>query len=159
MPPLAQLKVTKVETPTIVTLSKATVPFLIANPWVDLPAATGQNDLSVKQSEQLEGSIANTSAIQDCSPSSCETPDPESAIAKLEIPEIPSKLGPQPLLDRAALVIALLDEAYSQGIEGYATLIAYVKQQSGTGCSRRTIAEWKKLRGLIPEQSSGEQAA
>lgn len=54
----------------------------------------------------------------------------------------------QPELTRGQLIEALLDEAYAQGITTYPQLIAYVTAQTGTGCSRRAIAAWKKQRGL-----------
>jgi hypothetical protein len=58
-----------------------------------------------------------------------------------------SKTG-QPDLTRGQLIEALLDEAYAQGITTYPKLIAYITEQTGTGCSRRAIAAWKKSRGL-----------
>lgn len=54
----------------------------------------------------------------------------------------------QPELSRGQLVEALLDEAWGCGQTTYPKLIAYVTEQTGTGCSRRAIAAWKKDRGL-----------
>lgn len=51
-------------------------------------------------------------------------------------------------VDRATLVLQLLDEAHGRGCKTYAQLIGYVKEQTGTGCSKRTVANWKKQRGL-----------
>lgn len=67
---------------------------------------------------------------------------------------------PQPLLEpihspepsemsRTTLVTRLLDEAWGQGYTTYPDLIGYVKQQSGTGCSKRFVAAWKRSRGLM----------
>lgn len=64
-------------------------------------------------------------------------------------PAAPASVIPE--LDRSSLVVALLDEAWSQGRTTYPQLIAYVRQQSGAGCSKRTIANWKRLRGLLDE--------
>lgn len=50
---------------------------------------------------------------------------------------------------RTALVEALLDEAWSQGLRTYAQLIKYVELQTGTGCSKKTVSAWKKSRRLI----------
>lgn len=54
----------------------------------------------------------------------------------------------QPELTRGQLIEALLDEAWGCGHTTYPKLIAYVTEQTGTGCSRRSIAAWKKDRGL-----------
>jgi len=48
--------------------------------------------------------------------------------------------------DRTQQVMVLLDEAFQLGHSTYPALIAYVKAKTGTGCSRRAIAAWKKLR-------------
>ena len=50
---------------------------------------------------------------------------------------------------RAKIVEALLDEAWMQGRTTYSALIEYVKQQSGQGCSKKTVSAWKKSRMLI----------
>lgn len=55
----------------------------------------------------------------------------------------------QPELTRRQLIEALLDEAWGCGLKTYPQLITYVEEQSGTGCSRRAIAAWKKERGLV----------
>jgi hypothetical protein len=62
----------------------------------------------------------------------------------------------QPTPDRNQMVIALLDEAYAQGHTTYADLIGYVRAQTGTGCSRRVVAAWKKTRKLVT--ADGEAA-
>lgn len=58
---------------------------------------------------------------------------------------------PSTLLNRAALVEALLDEAWFQGLTTYPQLISYVKTHSGKSCSKRAIANWKRKRGLLGE--------
>lgn len=63
-----------------------------------------------------------------------------------------------PQMSRADLVTALLDEAWTRGKSSYAELIDYVKQQSGTGCSRRAIARWKEARKLDSDQAQGQAA-
>lgn len=55
---------------------------------------------------------------------------------------------PESQISRSELVLALLDEAWGLGHTTYPQLISYVKEQTGTGCSRRTIASWKAKRGL-----------
>lgn len=70
-------------------------------------------------------------------------------IAAIEAP-IPSSIAP-PALSRSNLVMALLDEAWGQGHTTYPALMAYVKQQTGTGCSKRIVAHWKRQRRLIDE--------
>jgi ribosomal protein S10 len=52
---------------------------------------------------------------------------------------------------RTQLVMSLLDEAWGQGMTTYPQLIAYVAAQSGTGCSKRVVAQWKRERGLLDE--------
>ncbi|HEY9661029.1 MAG TPA: hypothetical protein V6C65_21450 [Allocoleopsis sp.] len=60
--------------------------------------------------------------------------------------------SPEPSeMSRTTLVTRLLDEAWGQGYTTYPDLIGYVKQQSGTGCSKRFVAAWKRSRGLIGE--------
>ena len=49
---------------------------------------------------------------------------------------------------RAAIVEALLDEAWMQGLRTYAQLIKYVQLASGQGCSKKTVSAWKKSRKL-----------
>lgn len=52
------------------------------------------------------------------------------------------------LSDRARLVEAALDEAWGNGLKTYPVLIKFVELKTGKGCSRRTIAAWKKSRKL-----------
>jgi hypothetical protein len=54
-------------------------------------------------------------------------------------------------LSRSQLVMSLLDEAWGQGMTTYPQLIAYVAAQSGTGCSKRVVAQWKRERKLLDE--------
>jgi len=49
---------------------------------------------------------------------------------------------------RVAIVEALLDEAWQQGLRTYAQLIKYVELQTGKGCSKKTVSAWKKSRQL-----------
>lgn len=65
--------------------------------------------------------------------------------------DFPLEDEPPPPIDRATLVEALLDEAWSRGIRTYPQLIQYVELQTGTGCSRRTISRWKTARQLTAE--------
>jgi hypothetical protein len=66
--------------------------------------------------------------------------EPEPAAVELPIP-----------LNRAALVEALLDEAWFQGLTTYPQLMLYVKTHSEKSCSKRAIANWKRKRGLLGE--------
>jgi len=61
---------------------------------------------------------------------------------------------PAPPLTRKELVEALLDEAWSQGSRTYEQLICYVREQSGTGCSKQSIRDWKKARGLLETRAA-----
>lgn len=61
--------------------------------------------------------------------------------------------------NRATLVSALLDEAWVQGRRTYPQLIDYVREQSGTGCRRQTIKDWKVSRGLINAQGAQAEAS
>lgn len=69
--------------------------------------------------------------------------------------EAESLLEPSPTLQspqsRSQLVMSLLDEAWGQGMTTYPQLIAYVAAQSGTGCSKRVVAQWKRERKLLDE--------
>lgn len=106
--------------------------------------------------------IPSTSAIPvtvDLSPSEVEILAVSEAIPHHlpdwgeNTPAIAQTEGMQPETipagDRHQTVIALLDEAYAIGHTTYPALIAYVEQHSGTGCSRRVIAAWKRSRKLI----------
>lgn len=75
--------------------------------------------------------------LQDTSQLSYKTQDnPQDNHAELE------------LSDRARLVEAALDEAWGNGLKTYPVLIKFVELKTGKGCSRRTIAAWKKSRKL-----------
>lgn len=52
------------------------------------------------------------------------------------------RAGMRPHHERTATVHKLLNEAPSEA--HYKNLIAHVRERSGIGCSRRTIAAWKK---------------
>lgn len=60
-------------------------------------------------------------------------------------------IEPQTRNQRALVVTALLDEAWSQGLTTYPKLLEYVKERTGEACSRRAIANWKRERGLLVE--------
>lgn len=51
--------------------------------------------------------------------------------------------------DRGKVVEELLEQASKQGAVTYEDFISFVKEQTGEGCSRRTVAIWKKSRRLI----------
>lgn len=66
--------------------------------------------------------------------------------------ESQSALAPaknRPWYRRTAKLEAVLAEAWEQGIQSYSKLLAYVKQSTGKGCSKRAIARFKRERGLI----------
>ena len=69
----------------------------------------------------------------------------------INVPEPEPQLQPEQM-SRTQVVEALLDEAWLQGKTTYSELIAYVREQSGTGCSRRMIANWKEARKLNESQ-------
>lgn len=50
---------------------------------------------------------------------------------------------------RTAKLEAVLAEGWAQGIQSYSKLLAYVKETTGKGCSKRAIARFKRERGLI----------
>ncbi len=106
--------------------------------------------LSTVEMESIE--VAEQSAAVMVS-GSAGKPAEKVAIAELQrLIDIPSSQPkPEQALypDRTALVMTLLDEAYGHGLTTYPQLINYVKEQTGEGCSRRTIAQWKKGRGLM----------
>ena len=73
----------------------------------------------------------------------------------VEVPAIAIAPAPAPIppvapkIPRARLIPELLDEAWAQGNTTYPALMQYVKTQTGSACSRRAIANWKRARGLI----------
>jgi|GEM_PF-2830544 len=54
----------------------------------------------------------------------------------------------EPAQERPVIVRRALDLAWKQGHRTYPALIESVREQTGIGCSRRTVSDWKKLRGL-----------
>ncbi|OLP20090.1 hypothetical protein BST81_02305 [Leptolyngbya sp. 'hensonii'] len=50
--------------------------------------------------------------------------------------------------NRRVQVESLLDAAWEQGLRTYPQLLRYVELSTGEACSRKTIANWKKQRGL-----------
>jgi hypothetical protein len=102
---------------------------LQVSPSVELPVLEGTGQINiVLQDTQITGQAE--AILQDRQDSKPPLPEAE------------------PELDRPTVVLQLLDEAYGQGCRTYAQLIGYVKTQTGTGCSKRAVANWKKQRGL-----------
>lgn len=66
---------------------------------------------------------------------------------------VPEAIAP-PEISRADVVTALLDEAWTQGLQTYEALIGYVREHSGKGCSRREVSAWKKARKLNDSQQN-----
>lgn len=110
-------------------------------------------DLLPTEVETLAVSEAVGESLCSRLPDWIEDPQPGLAPVRSEADPDPD-LDPDPAaaLDRTQTVIALLDEAYSIGHTTYPTLIAYVQQHTGTGCSRRVVSAWKKTRKLIPAE-------
>jgi hypothetical protein len=52
----------------------------------------------------------------------------------------------KPHWKRINKVYEALDNATNKGITKYTDLIEYVKKETGTGCSRKLIAKWKRER-------------
>ncbi|MES1026230.1 hypothetical protein ABN584_25370 [Gloeocapsa sp. BRSZ] len=63
-----------------------------------------------------------------------------------EVPILPplETAKKQPHARRTAEVFQALDEAQAQGIATYDALIDFVREKTGTGCSRKLISKWKK---------------
>jgi hypothetical protein len=114
-------------------------------PMPPIPAAAAAPprtvDLSPNEVEILQVNEAVTDRLPDWGDEApTATPEP--------IPRL--KTVPA---DRNQTVFALLDEAYSIGYTTYPALIDYVEKHTGTGCSRRVIAAWKRSRKLIGESA------
>ncbi|MGB3493848.1 MAG: hypothetical protein WBA57_14055, partial [Elainellaceae cyanobacterium] len=62
---------------------------------------------------------------------------------------LPPDPEPQSSLDRAERVQQLLGVAWGLGFNTYPQLIEYVREQTGQGCSRRAIAQFKQRQGLL----------
>lgn len=120
-----------------------------------IPAPTLTADLSPTEVEMLAVSEAVSETLCSRLPDWVEEPQPGLA-AVVDVEAVGSEtapdLDPDPAaaLDRSQVVLTLLDEAYSIGHTTYPALIAYVQKHTGTGCSRRMVAAWKKTRKLIP---------
>jgi hypothetical protein len=71
----------------------------------------------------------------------------QSPFQPIQLPQEPHETLEEQ--NRSERVMALLDEAWSQGLTTYPLMIAYVKDHSGQGCSKRVVANWKRERGLI----------
>lgn len=117
-------------------------------------ALTGMDQLVRRRTQQLklpalppgEATAVETIAvpsIEVLSPTEQEMVRVAEATAQLIVVE------QKPRRERAALVVGLLDEAWSQGLTTYPQLIAYVKEHTGEACSRRAIANWKRERRLL----------
>ncbi|MBE9193345.1 hypothetical protein IQ230_23980 [Gloeocapsopsis crepidinum LEGE 06123] len=63
----------------------------------------------------------------------------------------------QPHASRTAEVFHVLDEAQAQGITTYDALIDFVRQKTGTGCSRKLISKWKKERAASVTSETNAQ--
>lgn len=64
----------------------------------------------------------------------------------------------QPHASRTAEVFQALDEAQSQGITTYDALIDFVREKTGTGCSRKLISKWKKDRAASATSETDAQS-
>jgi len=62
----------------------------------------------------------------------------------------------EPAQERPVIVRRALDVAWKQGHRTYPALIESVREQTGIGCSRRTVSDWKKLRGLVGDSQQRE---
>jgi len=63
----------------------------------------------------------------------------------------------QPHAQRTAEVFQALGEAQAQGITTYDALIDFVREKTGTGCSRKLISKWKKERATLVTSESDAQ--
>jgi len=63
----------------------------------------------------------------------------------------------QPHAQRTAEVFQALDEAQAQGVTTYSALIDFVREKTGTGCSRKLVSKWKKERAASVTSESGTQ--
>jgi hypothetical protein len=75
--------------------------------------------------------------------------DVQAEPSPVALPALPANAPASVAGDRHTLVQGLLDEAWAQGLRTYPQLIKYIELQTGTACSRRAIANWKKARGLM----------
>ncbi|MGI0488534.1 hypothetical protein ACN4EK_24250 [Pantanalinema rosaneae CENA516] len=118
-------------------------------------ASTSASPIAPLASNPVEPAIAVPSTpTMETEELPAETEEPTEPLPELTEPspfDFPLEDEPLPPLDRATLVEALLDEAWSRGIRTYPQLIQYVELQTGTGCSRRTISRWKTARQLNAE--------
>jgi hypothetical protein len=76
---------------------------------------------------------------------------PIEPVSTPDRPPADSSPTEHPPQSRSQLVMSLLDEAWGQGMTTYPQLIAYVAAQTGTGCSKRVVAQWKRERKLLDE--------
>lgn len=67
---------------------------------------------------------------------------------KLLPPAKDSSLRGRPHWRRITQVFQILDEATTDGMVSYTTLINCVREATGKGCSRKLISKWKLERGL-----------
>lgn len=72
----------------------------------------------------------------------------KAAVVSTAEPATPQTVALAIVPSRREVVEALLDEAWQQGHTTYPALMDYITEKTGAGCSRRTISEWKKQRGI-----------
>lgn len=70
---------------------------------------------------------------------------------QLALPPAAEESKHRPHWKRSTKLFQLFDAAWAETKRSYSGLIAYVKEQTGKGCSRRAIANWKRSRGLIEQ--------
>lgn len=135
----AQLKLSPTEIESLKIAEQITVPPV-------LPALIGQPILPELVLPQLQ---PQPNAPVEALPIQEVIGQPEIVLQDIQdMSDIQDTADPLPEADRATVVLQLLDEAHGRGCRTYIQLIDYVKEQTGTGCSKRTIAAWKKQRGL-----------
>ena len=59
-----------------------------------------------------------------------------------------SQSGEQPLNERIQQVFRALDEASAEGVTTYTALVNSVRLKTGKGCSKRSVAKWKRERAV-----------
>lgn len=140
---------------------------IIKKPVISLPAPAPVTTIDVEAVE----AIAAIAPLPLELPITPEQPAPTLFNPWVEISEIPevSEIQPSatvdqlleptpeataPTLTRRELVEGLLDEAWQQGITSYTALTKYVKDQSGTACSKKVISAWKKARQLNQSEAA-----
>jgi len=103
----------------------------VAHPAVNVRVLVSR-ETSAREAETVAVPFS-TQAIATVIPLPPAQPDPE----------------PQSSLDRTEQVQQLLGVAWGLGFNTYPQLIEYVRGQTGQGCSRRAIAQFKQRQGLL----------